>query len=103
MGADVDATGGVFEETPLIVAAQFGYRQAVGGGANIFYTLKYFQGGGGGAAAGGGGAGERAGRRGQHGAALRAAVQLPQGRQAAQEARSDHLRLEHGQISTISI
>ena len=40
MGADVDATGGVFEETPLIVAAQFGYREAVAAeGANIFYTL----------------------------------------------------------------
>ena len=39
VGADVDATGGVFEETPLIVAAQFGYREAVAGSANIFYTL----------------------------------------------------------------
>ena len=39
VGADVDATGGVFEETPLIVAAQFGYREAVVEGSNIFYTL----------------------------------------------------------------
>ena len=39
VGADVDATGGVYEETPLIVAAQFGYRQAVVERANIFYTL----------------------------------------------------------------
>ena len=44
VGADVDATGGVFEETPLIVAAQFGYRQAVVESANIFVHPQIFSG-----------------------------------------------------------